>query len=54
VFSFGCREATFGLPHNPARAADPRPEPERARLDYYSPEELESLARTRTGRTPST
>jgi integrase len=45
VFSFGCQEATFALPHNPARAADRRPEPERARLDYYSPEEVETLAR---------
>ena len=45
IFSFGCREATFGLPYNPARAADRRAEPERARLDYYSPEEVEALAR---------
>ncbi len=45
IFSFGCLEATFALPHNPARAADRRPEPERARLDFYSPEEIEALAR---------
>src|SRR5918994_5341476 len=45
IFSFGCREATFALPHNPALAADRRPEPERARLDFYSPEEIEALAR---------
>ena len=45
VFSFGCQEATFALPRNPARAADRRTEPERARLDYYSPEEVEALAR---------
>jgi integrase len=45
VFSFGCQEATFALAHNPARAADRRTEPERARLDYYSPEEVEALAR---------
>jgi hypothetical protein len=45
IFSFGCSEATFALPHNPARAADRRAEPERARLDYYSPEEVEALAR---------
>jgi integrase len=44
IFSFGCREATFALPNNPARAADRRAEPERARLDYYSPEEVEALA----------
>jgi integrase len=45
IFSFGCQEATFGLSHNPARAADRRAEPERARLDFYSPEEVEALAR---------
>jgi integrase len=51
IFSYGCREATFALPHNPARAADRRAEPERARLDYYSPEEVEALARAlATGR----
>jgi integrase len=49
VFSFGCWEATFALPHNPARAADRRAEPERARLDYYSPEEVEALARALAG-----
>jgi len=46
VYSYGCREATFGLDHNPALAADRRVEPERARLDFYSPEEVEALART--------
>lgn len=45
IYSYGCREATFGLPHNPALAADRRPEPEPARLDFYSPEEVEALAR---------
>jgi integrase len=45
IFGYGCREATFGLEHNPAAAADRRPEPERARLDYFSPEEVEALAR---------
>ncbi len=45
IYSYGCRESTFALPHNPARAADHRPEPERARLDFYSPEEVEALAR---------
>jgi integrase len=45
VYSYACREATFGLEHNPARAADRRVEPERARLDFYSPEEVEALAR---------
>ena len=45
VYGFGCREATFALPDNPARSADRRAEPERARLDFYSPEEVEALAR---------
>jgi len=45
VFSYGCREATFALPKNPALAADRRTEPEPARLDFYSPEEVEALAR---------
>jgi integrase len=45
IFSFGGQEAAFALPRNPARAADRRTEPERARLDYYSPEEVEALAR---------
>jgi integrase len=45
VFSIGCQEATFALPHNPTRAADRRAEHERARLDNCSPEEVEALAR---------
>ena len=45
IYSYGCRAATFDLSHNPALAADRRPEPERARLDYFSPEEVEALAR---------
>ena len=45
IFSYNCQRATFGLPHNPALAADRRPEPERARLDFFSPEEVEALAR---------
>jgi integrase len=45
IYNNACREATFGLGHNPAAAADRRPEPERARLDFYSPEAVEALAR---------
>ena len=45
IYSYGCKDATFALPHNPAQAADRRAEPERARLDFYSPEEVEALAR---------
>jgi integrase len=46
IYNYGCREATFGLARNPATAADRRPEPEPARLDFYSPEEVEALARS--------
>ena len=45
IYGYGCQEATFGLPRNPATAADRRQEPERARLEFYSPEEIEALAR---------
>ncbi len=45
IYGHGCQEATFALPANPATAADRRAEPERARLDFYSPEEVEALAR---------
>jgi len=45
IYSYGCREATFSLEHNPATAGDRRPEPEPARLDFFSPEEVEALAR---------
>jgi integrase len=44
IYSFGCREATFELRHNPALASDRRPEPERARLEFFSPGEVEVLA----------
>ncbi len=45
IFNYACHESTFGLTRNPATASDRRPEPERARLDFYSPEEVEALAR---------
>ena len=45
VFSYGCREATFALPRKPGLAADRRLEPEPDLLDFYSPEEVEALAR---------
>ena len=46
IYGYGCREATFNLPRNPATASDRRQEPERATLDFYSPEEIEALARS--------
>ncbi|HEY4896573.1 MAG TPA: site-specific integrase [Solirubrobacteraceae bacterium] len=45
VFNYGMRESTFGLPANPAKNADKRREPSRGPLVYYSPEEVEALAR---------
>ena len=44
IYNYASHAATFKLDENPAAAADRRPEPERARLDYYSPEEIEQLA----------
>ena len=46
IYNYGCREATFALPKNPATEADRRPEPERPRLDFFSVEEIEALARS--------
>lgn len=46
VFNYGMRETTFGLPSNPAVLADRRREPGPDALVYYSPEEIEALARS--------
>ncbi len=46
VFNHGMSEATYSLPSNPAAAADKRREPGRAPLLFYSPEEIEALARS--------
>ncbi|MGE3811191.1 MAG: tyrosine-type recombinase/integrase [Candidatus Nanopelagicales bacterium] len=46
IYGYGCQEATYGLPRNPATNADRRQEPEPARLEFYSPEEIEALARS--------
>ena len=45
IFNFGARADTFGLPGNPAAATDKRREPDRSTLVFYSPEEIEALAR---------
>lgn len=45
IYSYGGQEATFALARNPVSGADRRTEPERARLDFYSPEEVEALGR---------
>ena len=44
IYNYASSMATFELEQNPAAAADRRPEPERARLDYYSPTEVDILA----------
>jgi integrase len=45
VFGYGQRSTTFNLTTNPARNADKRREPHRGALNYYSPDEIEALAR---------
>jgi integrase len=45
VFGYGMRETAFDLPSNPVERSDKRREPHRGALVYYSPEEIEALAR---------
>jgi integrase len=44
IYAYASQDATFGLAENPVTHANRRPEPERARLDFYRPEEIEQLA----------
>ncbi len=44
AFNCGMRESAFGLPTNPALAADVRREPHPGVLLYYSPAEVEAIA----------
>ncbi len=44
VFNYGMREDALGLTHNPAKATTKRREPPPAVLDFYEPEEVETLA----------
>ncbi len=46
IFNHGMRESTFDLPSNPAAKSDRRKEPGQAPLRFYSPEEIEALARS--------
>ena len=46
IFNYGMRPSTYALPTNPATHADRRTEPERAVLAFYSPEQIEALARS--------
>jgi integrase len=45
IFSYGMRLSTFDLPSNPATHADRRREPNTCPLAFYSPEQIEALAR---------
>lgn len=45
IFNYGMRPSTYELPSNPAKFADRRREPERGPLAFYSPEQVEALAR---------
>jgi len=48
VFNYSTRPSTYGLPTNPAQRADRRREPDAAPLAFYSPEQVEALARALT------
>jgi integrase len=45
VFNHGCKLATFALPGNPVSGADWRREPSPGALVFYSPAEIEAVAR---------
>ncbi len=45
TFNYGMRPSTYGLASNPAQHADRRREPDAAPLAFYSPEQIEALAR---------
>ena len=45
IFNYGMRPSTYGLPLNPAAHADRRAEPQRAVVAFFSPEQVEVLAR---------
>jgi integrase len=45
IFNYGMRPSAYGLPANPAAHADRRTEPQPGTLAFYSPEQVESLAR---------
>jgi integrase len=45
VFNHGCKPATFALPDNPVSGADKRREPSPGALVFYSPTEIEAIAR---------
>jgi hypothetical protein len=48
IFNYGRKPSTYALAGNPASAADRRREPHPAALVFYTPEEIEALARALT------
>jgi len=46
IFNYGVRPSTYGLPTNPAAYTDRRREADRGPLAFYSPEQIEQLARS--------
>jgi integrase len=46
VFNYGMRPSAFGLSANPVTHADRRAEPQTAALAFYSPDQVEALARS--------
>jgi integrase len=49
IFNYGMRPSTYALASNPVTHADRRREPERGPLAFYSPEQIEHLARSLGG-----
>lgn len=45
IFNYAIKESAFGLPANPAAATDKRKEPQPGALVFYSPVQVETLAR---------
>jgi integrase len=45
IFNYAMRPSTYGLQSNPAKFADRRREPEPGPLAFYTPEQIEALAR---------
>ncbi|MGN6871253.1 MAG: tyrosine-type recombinase/integrase [Solirubrobacteraceae bacterium] len=45
IFNYGMRPSTYALAANPAQHADRRREPDAATLAFYSPEQIEALAK---------
>jgi integrase len=45
VYGYGCKPSTYALPANPAKEADRRREAHPGALVFYSPEEIEAIAR---------